>query len=402
MTKRQGKKYIAIVFLVLMCIQFIPIEGYGVSNIKIAAMCLTPFIWLNSFKTFSKAFVWGGIYLLVILFSVIYNSDSFRLSTVGYKVSFVMMFIMYYDLIYFNRALTLQDFIKFLRALILAYFICLLVQQLAIIVGLRTLPIINLMGYLNRGIGSNSLALEPSHAARILTVLMLVLLRMYEVKWGRSNLTLSKLYKENKWIILGFLWSMLTMGSGTAFAGLAILSLYFIKKQYAIIISLVFFVFYLSIPFINYEPFNRAKVALEVSATLDQKAVKDADQSAAIRIIPLINSFSELDLTEKETWFGKGIDVNILEGAWSKELTIGGISDYGLISYIISLIFVFVCCIKKIWSLETLIFVFLMGAGISNIAYGWGILMLFATSKYFMTNKRFHQQMINIKTSKLI
>lgn len=402
MTKSQEKKYIAVVFLVLMCIQYIPIEGHGVSNVKFAAMFVSPFIWLNSFKTFSKAFIWGGIYLLIILFSVIYNSDSFRLSTIGYKMAFVLTFIMYYDLIYFNRALSLLDFIKFLRALILAYFICLVLQQLAIIVGLRTLPIINFIYYINRGIGSNSLALEPSHAARILTVLMLGLLRMHEVKWGSSKLTLSRLYKENKWIVLGFLWSMVTLGSATAFVGLVILSLYFIKKQYAIIISLVFFVFYLSIPFINYEPFNRAKVALEVSLTLDQEAIKEADGSAATRIIPLINTFTELDIAEKETWFGKGIDVNVLEGAWSKEITIGGISDYGLISYIISLIFVFVCCIKKIGSLETLIFIFLMGAGISNIAYDWGILMLFATSKYFMTNKRFHQQRIILKTSKSV
>ena len=59
---------------------------------------------------------------------------------------------------------------------------------------------------------------------------MLVLLRMHEVKWGRANLTFFRLYKGNKWVILGFLWCMLTMGSGTAFIGLAILSLYFIKK----------------------------------------------------------------------------------------------------------------------------------------------------------------------------
>jgi len=402
MTKSQEKKYIAIVFLVLMCVQLIPIEGYGVSNVKFAAMIAAPFIWLNSFKTFSKAFVWGGIYLLVIVFSVIYNSDSFRLSTVGYKIAFIVMFIMYYDLIYYKRALTLLDFIKILRTLILAYFICLVVQQLAIMLGVRSLPIINLMYYLDRDIGSNSLALEPSHAARILTVLMLILLRMHEVKWGSSNLIFSRLYKENKWIILGFLWSMLTMGSGTALVGLAILSLYFLKQQYIIVVSFVFLVFYLSIPFINYEPFNRAKITFEASLMLDQKEVKEADYSAAGRIVPLLNTFTKLDITNEDTWFGKGIDTNNSADYLSEGQTIGGITDYGLIPFIISLIFVFVCCIRKPLSLETLIFILMLGLTVGNIAYTWGVLMLFTTSKYFTTNKRLHQQIISIKASKLI
>ena len=109
MNKAVVKKNIAIFFLTLMCVQYIPIEGDGASYVKFAAMCLTPLIWLNMFKTFSKVFILGGIYLIAIVFSVLYNSDSFRLSTVGYKIAFVVMFIMYYDLIYFNRALTIHD-----------------------------------------------------------------------------------------------------------------------------------------------------------------------------------------------------------------------------------------------------------------------------------------------------
>ena len=402
MTKAAVKKRIAIVFLILICIQYIPIEGYGVSNIKFAALCMSPFIWIKNFKTISKALVWGGIYLIAILFSVLYNMDSFRLSTIGYKIALITMFIMFYDLIYFNRALKLDDFIKFLKTLILAYSVCLVFQQLAIIVGIRSFPIINLMYYLNRGIGANSLALEPSHAARILTVLMLVLLRMHEVKWGRANLTFFRLYKGNKWVILGFLWCMLTMGSGTAFIGLAILSLYFIKKKYLFGTSVVLIVVYFIIPFINYEPLNRAKNTFKASLTLNQKEVIEVDNSGAGRIVPFLNTINLLEINKTETWLGKGIDTNVSAEHLSDEQTIGGITDYGLICFILSLIFVFVCCVKKIWSLESLIFMIMLGLTIGNIAYTWGILMLFATSKYFTTNKRFYQQSINFKTTKVI
>lgn len=392
MNKAVGKKNIAIFFLTLMCVQYIPIEGNGVSNVKFAAMCMSPIIWLYMFKTFSKAFLWGSIFLLTIIFSVLFNIDSFRLPTVGYKVAFVVMFIMYYDLIYFNRALSLQDFIKFLRGLILAFVICLILQQLVIIAGLRSLPIINLIKYLDRGIGSNSLSLEPSHAARILTVLMLVLMRMYEVKWGSINLTLTKLYKENKWIILGFLWTMLSMGSGTAFAGLGILSFYFIKRKYAFILITFLTIFYFAIPKIDYEPFNRALVSIEAAFTFDQQIVKDADYSAAARIVPFLNTLNILDFNNIDTWLGKGVDTSLSYEYLSEESTIGNISDYGLVCFIISLIFIFMCCIDKIWSIETMIFIFLLALTVANVAYIWGVLMLFTTSKHFITNQKAQQK----------
>jgi hypothetical protein len=299
---------------------------------------------------------------------------------------------MYYDLIYFNRALSLQDFIKFLRGLILAFVICLILQQLVIIAGLRSLPIINLIKYLDRGIGSNSLSLEPSHAARILTVLMLVLMRMYEVKWGSINLTLTKLYKENKWIILGFLWTMLSMGSGTAFAGLGILSFYFIKRKYAFILITFLTIFYFAIPKIDYEPFNRALVSIEAAFTFDQQIVKDADYSAAARIVPFLNTLNILDFNNIDTWLGKGVDTSLSYVYLSEESTIGNISDYGLVCFIISLIFIFMCCIDKIWSIETMIFIFLLALTVANVAYIWGVLMLFTTSKHFITNQKAQQK----------
>lgn len=388
------KKNIALLFLVLMCTQYIPLEGYGVSIIKLTALCLAPIIWLISLKTFSRAFVLGVIYILAILFSANYNVDSFRLSTLVYKMSFIIMFIMYYDLIYHNRALTLQEFIKFLKVLILAFFICLVLQQIAILLGFSTLQIINLTYFLDRGIGSNSLTLEPSHAARILTVLMLVMLRMYEVKWG-SIFRLSRFYKENKWIILAFLWCILSIGSATAFVGLLILSFYFIKKKYLLGLSLLLVVFYLTIPYINYGPFTRAKSSIEATLTLDQEKIIEADVSGAVRIVPFINTITLLETNKMETWLGKGVDANKSEDYLSLEQTIGGISDYGLICFILSLIFVFACCIRKFWSLETLIFLVLMGLTIGNIAYVWGILMLLATSKHFTNNKRFYHQSLN-------
>ena len=387
MLKNQLNKKIVFIFLFLMCTQFIPIEGQGVSSVKFSALCLTPFIWMLNFQTFSKAFVWGILYVMAIIFSALYNIDSFRLETFGYKVTLVVMFIMYYDLIHISQALNLSDYIRFLRTLILAYFIILILQQAAIILGINSLPIINYMGSLNRGIGSNSLAIEPSHSARILSVLMLMFIRMYKLQLGRKSFGFLQFYIQNKLVVIGFLWAMITMGSATAFVALGILSLYFLNKSNFFKILAVLFVFYNSINYINYEPLNRAKNVFESSMTLDQEEVIEADGSASRRIVPLLNTLAYLNLESQDAWLGKGIDSNRFSDFVSEDNIITEINDYGLICYIILLIFFFSTCLIKLLSIESLFFVFLLGMTISNIAYAWGILMLFTTSKYFLSKK---------------
>ncbi|MCY2687798.1 hypothetical protein [Salinimicrobium sp. TH3] len=379
-------KGIATFFLVLMCVQYIPIEGYKASDVKIIALLFTPFFWLSFTPKISKAVIWGAIYLFTITISILYNSESFRITTILYKFFFVFMFIMYYNFIFKEKIFSPKHFLSVIKGLLYAYIIVLLVQQVAILSGIRSLPIINLTHFLDRGLGANSLAIEPSHAARIMTVLMLIFFRMSEVVWGKENMLLSKLFRNNKWLFIGFLWAMISMGSGTAFVGLGILSLYFMQRQFVFVLLSGSIIFYFLIPSINYEPLNRARASFEAVQTFDQEVIKKTDYSAASRIVPLINTLTEIELTEQDTWFGKGIDTNATADYLSEEQKVGGISDYGLISYIVSISFVFTCCIRKILSLEALIFILLLGAGINNIAYVWGILMLFATSNYFLKN----------------
>ena len=368
-----------------MCIQYIPIEGDGISSFKFAAMTLCPLIWILNIKTFSKSFVICLLYIIAISYSSLYNYESFRLSTYGYKLSFVVIFMMAYDLVYINKILKLLDFESFIKKLIFVLVIVLIVQQIAIILGIRKLEIINFYYFLDRGIGANSLTLEPSHTARILTVLALVYLRILEVKFGKK-LDIKKAFRYNKKIFIGFLWSMITMGSGTAFVGLAILATYFIKIGNLIKISFIFVLIYTIAININYKPLKRVIASIEAITTFDNEKIKEADGSAALRILPVINTFKEIDINNSKTWFGYGIDSNSSVEALGTKRTAGDFKDYGLITYISSFILVFTLCIRKFFSTETLIFVTLLGAGISNIAYVWGILMIFSTIRFFKKN----------------
>ncbi len=385
MLKLITKQNIAAFFLVLMCVQYIPLEGYTVSSVKFGAMCLAPIIWLVTSPKISRAFVWGGLYFLAILFSGLFNIASFRLSTVGYLLSFIFMFITFYNLVWVERVFSIEYFERLLKRLILVYSICLIMQQICHLVGIEKFPLINTYTSYRRGfLAGNALSIEPSHSARILTVLFLSLLRMYEVKWGKKSVNLRAIYGDAKWVLLGFLWSMLTMGSGTAFVGLGILSLYFVKRQYIFTIVPIVAIFYFVIPHIAIEPLQRARVALEASITFDQEVVRQADGSAAVRIVPLINTLTELDLNDSSTWFGHGVDAG-LDGKSIK--TIGGVGEYGLLSYIFALILIFTCVIDRFFSLETLLAFVLVGLTINNVAYVWGFYLILTTTKYFQENR---------------
>ncbi|MDA8963588.1 hypothetical protein N9H50_00685 [bacterium] len=377
-------KNIAVVFLWVMSIQYIPLEGYGVSNLKFSLMCASPLIWILSYKTFSKGFILGLLFIVSIIFSSLYNEQAIRFSSLGYKIAFIVMFITYYDLIYVRQALQLETFKRFIKNLIYAYAICLIIQQLFIIIGLIEFPLINLVTFIGRGIGANSLSLEPSHSARILTVAMLVLLRLEEVSKPEINVTYKSFYRNNKILLLLFLWCMLTMGSGTAFIGLLILSSYFIKRQYFLrLLPILLLIAAITLK-IYYEPLERAINTIVAITTLDVNYIKTTDYSAAARIVPLINTIKFIDFTEISTWLGNGIDTNINALYLSEEQFIGGINDYGFICFLFSLFLFFGCCTKKIFSIETLAFVVLLSASINNVAYNWCILLLFTTSKYFI------------------
>jgi len=376
-------KNISILFLWVMTIQYIPIEGDGVSYLKFSLMCTSPLIWFLSFKTFSKGFILGLLFIVTIIFSSLYNEQAIRFSSLGYKITFIVMFIMYYDLIYVRHALRLDTFKKFIKNLIYAYAIFLIIQQVFIIIDVREFQIINLTRFLDRGLGANSLALEPSHSARILTAAMLVFLRLEEVGNVENKLIFKSFYQNNKKLLLLFFWCMLSMASGTAIIGLLILSTYFIKKQYLLGLIPVLIFLIIIIPKIDYKPLERTKNIMISLQTLDVKDIKTTDYSAAARIVPFINTINYIDFTETSTWLGNGIDFNLNADYLSEVQFIGGIKDYGLICYMASLFLFFGCCTKKIFSIETLVFIVLLATTVNNVAYVWGILLLFTTSNYF-------------------
>ncbi|WP_136805348.1 hypothetical protein [Desulfosediminicola flagellatus] len=379
---RFNRQTLAILYLVVLCVQYVPVEGWGVSPIKAGFMMIAPVVSLAYFRKVPLALFAGLLYLVMAFYTAYFvNGYSFRSSTFLYHLLFVSNFAVFVGLLE-SRAFSLGRYIQVLERLVFAFAICLVAQQLLIVAGIRTFPPLNLMQFLDRGLGAQSLALEPSHCARLITVLFLSLLRLYTLASNSKVMKLRFLWQEKRWVFVAFLWSMTTMGSGTAFIGLGIVGLYFLKRQYLLIaIPVVVALFYV-IPHIENESFQRAHKAIIATSTVDTELIIQEDGSAATRIVPILNTL-HLDLSDPEVWFGSGIDAGIKSGLFGEKQTLGCIGDYGLLAYICFLGLMGVTVFARAGLLEWLVFIFLLGGGAGNIAYVWGALMVMAGVNYF-------------------
>lgn len=387
MTVQTAKfRIIAAFYLILMCVQYVPWEGWGASPVKVTAMCIAPVFFLISRPVASIAIFWDGLYLIWCWAVSHFHSSTPRIDTLGYMAMFWSCYMVFYHLVVEQKVFSMEFFEKLMKYLLSAYIVVLIVQQIFSLVGLGSLPLINSMGFCNMQnvFKCQSLALEPSHSARIMGAAFYAVLKISEWRDG-VPVSLNSLWKKNRMLLIGFLYAMLSMQSGTAIFILLILSLYFFHWKYVVPFAAVFILLPWIQSIIQSEQLDRVIAVLEATSTGDVEAVVAADHSASYRILPMLNMFY-LDFSDIHTWVGYGVDTakDIYFATFDSRQMIGnGIMDYGMISYLLSLIFVFTCCIRPFLSLPTLMFFMGVGGGTGNIAYTWGILMIFTCVSYF-------------------
>lgn len=378
-------KFLCILFIVVMCIQIVGIEGYGVSPVKVVLMGTAPLFFIMHNPRINKALVFGGLFIISCILCA-YMAGPVRWSTIIYQGMFIFMFVCFYSLLRQGQ-LQLDSFKRFLKYFIYTYCIVLILQQICILVGIRNLVFINLYNQYYLAIDKLPLLTqEPSSSARILAVLMLGYLRCTEIEKGYKP-TVSELFSaENRWVTILFLYAMTTMGSGTAFICLGILLCYFINRKS---------VFYI-IPFIvcmviisNYLEINqltRVKAIAEATSTGNIENISETDQSASTRIIPLLNFLTKTDLSNESSWYGNGTLTLEDRNNWYKSIsssTISMVDQYGILTFLFSLILVYTCIIRRFLSIETIFFIIIFGMSLGNFAYTWGAMMIFAAVRYF-------------------
>ena len=380
---QRGLTLFATILIIFYGIYYMPIDSFATNApIKMTLMVLSIFVlFIYSFKA-SKAMIIGIIYLIYQYIVASFHPESFRWSTYLYSVLLVLTYISFYNLVFIERVFKIEHFIRICKWFITLYFIVCIIQQVLTLAGIGYFPLLNMMQNLDRGLGCQSLSMEPSTFGRFMLVFYYAYVKCCEYKRDEGPFTLRELFSgEHKWITIMFLWMMLTMGSGTAFVCLILFSLYFVRwhNWYYIIPTLI--ICYAVLQALDIEQVDRATNTIEATATLDKDAVMETDGSASVRIAPLLNSITA-DFSKKETWFGYGIDSGVAD-IFSRTV----FHDYGFIFYIISLLLCFSCA-YNFWSQGT-IFMFLGvggGAG-SNIQYAWALMMIMTCVKYFYKNR---------------
>ena len=125
---------------------------------------------------------------------------------------------------------------------------------------------------------------------------------------------------------------------------------------------------------------DRAVALAEAASTGSAEEAMAADGSGAVRVVPLVNAFTKTDLLELETWIGmKSMDTSQRKSLKDRKIY----DQYGLIAFVISLVFIYSCVIHYFFSLETLLYLLLLGFTLGNIYYAWGCLMIMTGVTYF-------------------
>lgn len=370
-------------FLIYFCITYVPIEGYvGFGIGRIAACSIAIIMMLMYSLKLSKAMIIGFIYLAYQFTSASFHPESWRWSTLLFSTAFVLSYISIYNFVVVEKVFSIEHFIKICKWVMGAYFAVCIIQQVLTIIGITYLPLVNMMYTLGRGIGCQSLALEPSHSARIMLVIYYAYIKCCEYKRGEGPFTINELFSgEHKWVTIRFLWMMTTMGSGTAFVCLILLSLYFVRRHNWYYVIPMLAICYTLIQASGIEALDRATSTIEATSTLDAITVRETDGSAAARITPMLNSLNA-DFTQFDTWFGKGIDAGHAMGA--KKTTF---DDYGFVFSFITFLFNFSCA-YNFWSLGTIFMFAGVGGGAGgNIYYAWALMMVMTCVKYFHDNQ---------------
>ena len=381
------QKYILCFYMVLMSVQIIALEGMSISPLKAGAMAISfPILFYMLARTRRDMAVLflAIVYLTVLTCCSIMSSAVVSWDRIIYRAMFLSTFICHYYIVYSEK--TDISFVRKLFAFIVcAYGASFILQCFFFVIGIREMPLINLSGAMTMGGGikANCLAIEPSHAGRILAFVYWGYIVLTEIVNG-SEMTIIEHYKKNPYVTVSFWLTMLFMGSSTAILGAAIVGIHFFKKRLEIyLFAVIACIVFMNIDF-HIETLDRLKKVVEAFMSDDTvDTLKHTESSGGARIAPIVNTLTHLDVTSLETWIGRGSDnVRTHAAMWTTQ-RIADINDFGLVTYICSLIFVFKCCIRRFFCIETLLFTILLGFAIGSLYTCWCGMMVFTAIRHY-------------------
>lgn len=364
--------------------------GNGNLNLLLVGiMALSPFAIIKYPEIDYKAIFFLVFITLIISFPLLNHPETMRWSTIIFTILFCLTFVAYSSLLK-HTDIGAEQYLKIIKYLIYAYAIVLLIQQFCVLTGL---PIFNLSNYDKATPWKlNALTSEPSHSARIMGILMYCFLYVKELK-NEKAYSLKEDLKEDKWVWIGFLWTMLTMVSASAFVFIGIVMLKFFKLRYTPYLLGIITAIIITVSFIEIKPLQRTTDIFLATITLDEDVIMKTDGSAAARIVPTIKLIKTVTIFSADGLFGHGIDqlsrnrvVDMSKVGYGNQGVTGGSMtmwyDYGFIVFALWIGFTLYCCFNKKDPFVSLVFwfflVFLFGI---NNQIVWLALILMYTNK---------------------
>lgn len=321
---------------------------------QVLIMCLSSFLYLRNFSIKRNE---ACLYLLIIsmFISVIYTKV-LAITSFVYSIFFIFTFIEYKRCVE-KQLITLDNFEKFLKYIIYAYCIVIIIQQISKVLGL---PIFNGLAFYTDENRFNALSNEPSHTSRILLICMVSYMYIKQIISGHKY-TITEAFKKDKKLWLAYIYTLATSGSATAFISIPIAFLFFLSLKNFLIYGSIFIIAIIAaINYIETPFFIRIKELFSVLLTFDTEIISYVELSGAARINPYIYYIQDFDLFSLDTWFGKGngyAGPMLLERVLGHESKMegaeaGGIFpvlfyDYGLLSGLTFLFCLFKLCLHK-------------------------------------------------------
>ena len=383
---------VAIFYLFILGTQFVWIEGMSISLIKVAALVLSPVLFLLCRVRMSGAWFFGGLYFILILASLWLRNLPITLS-VGYTLGCLCAFATFHSLLE-AKVFDYDDALDILKKLIYLYAAVLLLQQIKAYTGIGYAPVINFYSMVHNGLFKfNSLFIEPSHFGRVMAVVLFAFLELKRLRYG-EKLSVKKLWETDRWVLIAGIYSLIMSGSGAAIVALMIVCGYIIMRGSPGVLFVGCIVFFALLPILEkMDNVHRAVSTIEVSTTMDINKIRENDSSAAARVAPIIAFIENFRPGASDFWRGQ------TEGSSKYYANIGIIEFYGVMSYIGLLLLLFGCCFRGIFSLEFIFFCGLFAATVGNVAYVWFSMMIFAIVKYFYQQKLQNSSVFSAETN---
>lgn len=385
-----------LLYLILIAMSISPVFALDSDNknlLLVSVMALSPIIIIR-YLEFSKNDLLLIIFLIVIIiFTLLNHPQNMRWSTVIYTMLFCITFMAYSRLLR-NSNTNIIDYSTVLKWLIYAYTIVLIIQQFCVLTGL---PVFNLGNYdILTPWKLNSLTSEPSHSARFMGILMYSYIVSQEIFLCRGyNFSLDA--RKDKIIWISFFWTMLTMVSATAFIFIFIVFMKFMNRRNIIFLLTSASLVIAIANALEIKAFTRMQKSLIATISLNEEKIIEADHSGAYRIVPIILSAKEVDLSTADGWFGNGIDYmgtiiyKKIPGT-PRGYSNGGMmllaAEYGFLAFILFIIFTIRTTIRR-KDIETYLFWFVMVFSLSiNMQMLWCAVLLLYTNKYFLNKNQ--------------